>query len=148
MKTEMSLEEYRDWLGEQKRPAPRDDREHQEQAALFRWASLVEPRLPELATLFAIPNGGDRHPVVAAKLKDEGVRSGVWDCLLATPRDGLAGCWIEMKAGRNGLTCDQKVWAHLMRAAGYRCEDVCFSWCEAARAICEYLGATPGEYGL
>ena len=85
---------------------------------------------------------------MAGKLKAEGVKSGVWDCFLATPRGGLAGCWIEMKTGRNGLTTDQKVWAHLMRAAGYRCEDVCYDWTAAARAICGYLGVSAEDYGI
>lgn len=49
MKSEMSLEEYRAMLAAQRQPTkPRDDREHQEQAALFAWAALMEPRLPEL----------------------------------------------------------------------------------------------------
>jgi len=32
--------------------------EHDEQATLFRWALFARPRYPELALLFAIPNGG------------------------------------------------------------------------------------------
>ena len=121
--------------------------EHAEQAALFQWAALLEGRLPELATIFAIPNGGARHPAVAAKLRAEGVKAGVWDAFLATPRGGLHGLWIEMKVERNGLTPAQMVWRLTMEASGYRCV-VCYSWCEAARAICAYLGVAPEEYGL
>ena len=149
MKSEMSLDEYRAWLvQQQKQPTPRDDAEHREQAALFRWATLMEPRLPELATLFGIPNGGARHPVVAGKLKAEGVKSGVWDCFMATPRGGFHGLWLELKIKPNKLTPEQKIWTHLMRAAGYSCEDVCYDWTEAARAICGYLGVRPEEYGV
>ena len=53
--------------------------EHDEQVLIFKWARLSEGRWPELALLFAIPNGGHRHKAVAAKLKAEGVRAGVPD---------------------------------------------------------------------
>ncbi len=36
----------------------------------------------------------------------------------------------------------------LMRAAGYRCEDVCYDWTAAARAVCGYLGVDAAEYGI
>ena len=35
--------------------------EHDEQVALFEWAALREAEIPELALLFAIPNGGLRN---------------------------------------------------------------------------------------
>lgn len=148
MKSEMTLDEYRAMQAKQKQPTkPRDDREHQEQAALFQWAALMENKLPELRLLFAVPNGGDRHPAVAAKLKAEGVKAGVWDILLPVARHGYIGLWIEMKAGANRLTSEQEAWEHAMISKGYACH-VCYSWMAAARAIVTYLGGDPAEYGL
>jgi VRR-NUC domain len=49
--------------------------------------------------LFAIPNGGHRHPAVAGKLKAEGVRAGIPDMMLAVPRGRHHGLFIEHKAG-------------------------------------------------
>lgn len=68
------------------RQAP-DDREHREQVALFEWVEYQLTRYPELELLFAIPNDGDRHPVVGARLRAEGVRRGV----PATPPAVTAG---------------------------------------------------------
>ena len=56
--------------------------EHQEQVALFRWAEFAIARWPELALMYAIPNGGHRHKAVAAGLKAEGVKRGVPDVCL------------------------------------------------------------------
>lgn len=57
--------------------------------------------------LFAIPNGGARNIIVAAKLKAEGVISGVWDMFLAVPKGNYGGLFIEIKAGKNKLTDNQ-----------------------------------------
>ena len=45
--------------------------EEQEQAAVMEWAMLMEKQAPELALLYHCPNGADRHPAVAAKLKKQ-----------------------------------------------------------------------------
>lgn len=57
--------------------------------------------------LFAIPNGGARHPVVAGKLKAEGVMPGVWDLFLAVPVAEYGGCFIETKVQGRKLTDEQ-----------------------------------------
>jgi hypothetical protein len=56
--------------------------EHEEQVALFEWAAWNSSKYKELELMFAIPNGGQRHVVVARKLKDEGVKAGVPDIFL------------------------------------------------------------------
>lgn len=128
-----------------KRRASSRQAEHLEQKALFQWALQVERQLPELRNLFAVPNGGDRHPAVAAKLKAEGVRRGVPDVMLAwVVRDERGqimapGLYIEMKAGRNRPTPEQLDWRSRLIAAGYSWW-VCYSWKDAANAILEYLG--------
>lgn len=42
--------------------------EHAEQVALFGWAVFASVRWPELALLHAIPNGGHRNKITAARL--------------------------------------------------------------------------------
>ena len=43
--------------------------EAQEQTALFQWAAMMQGRIPELALLHSVPNGGSRHPIEAVHLK-------------------------------------------------------------------------------
>lgn len=119
--------------------------EHDEQAALIRWAHLLECRIPELAILYAIPNGGLRHPRTAARLRAEGARAGVWDLHLPVPRNGAPGLWIEMKRPGGRLTREQIAWGAAVRAQGARTV-VCHSWIEAAHAILDYLDY-PAEAG-
>lgn len=117
--------------------------EHQEQTTLMRWAEYQSKKLPELALLFAIPNGGARHPAVAGKLKAEGVKAGVPDLFLPVPRNvqGIAfnGLFIEMKAGRNKPTMAQIEWHVRLSQQGYRVS-VCYGWEAARDLITEYLG--------
>lgn len=50
---------------------------------------------------FHVPNGGHRNRIVAAKLKKQGVKAGVWDCLLIGRNHQLY--FIELKVdGRQG----------------------------------------------
>lgn len=118
--------------------------EHDEQAALIRWATLNERVIPQLRNLFAIPNGGTRHPVEAARLKASGVKAGTFDLMLAVVcrecgvivRPGL---FIEMKFGKNKPTTDQLAFKERMVAEGYACW-VCYRWSDAANVILAYLG--------
>ena len=57
--------------------------EHAHQVALFDWANLHLGRMPELAAMYAIPNGGARSKATAGKLKAEGVKAGVPDIVPA-----------------------------------------------------------------
>ena len=114
--------------------------EHLAQAALFRWAGYQTKRLPELALLFSIPNGGLRNKVTAAKLKASGVKPGVPDICLPVARGEYHGLWIEMKAGRNKPTAPQVQWHMRLSQQGHRVA-VCYSWEAARDVIEEYLGA-------
>mgnify|MGYP000943579219 FL=1 len=119
--------------------------EHDEQAALFAWAAANEGRYPELALLFAIPNGGHRHPAVAAQLKAEGVRPGVPDVFLPAVRPGpdgrvWGGLFVEMKRAdhSNGPTSEQRLWLERLRNAGYMAA-VAYGAAEAIAVIENYL---------
>ena len=89
---------------------------------------------------FAVPNGGQRNKIVAAKLKAEGVKAGVPDiCII---HDGMA-YFLEVKKPKTGdsakgqLSKNQKVMIEKIRQAGgevavvYSVADVieqCIEW--------------------
>jgi hypothetical protein len=85
------------------------------QAKVITWARAMEPRMPDLKYLIAIPNdtgfsGTFKQNVARAmQAKRAGVKPGPSDLFLPVPRHGLttnieeihatyAGLWIEMKA--------------------------------------------------
>lgn len=121
-------------------PAPT---EHDEQAALIAWARANEERLPALQWLYAIPNGGYRHPQTAARLAQEGVQSGVPDLALPVPCRGYGGLYIELKRRRGGqVSNEQRRWLAGLSENGYATA-VCHG-CEAAiEAIETYLAGAP-----
>lgn len=88
-----------------KRPA---DEEHRMQCACVRWFSLQYPALR--GRLFAVPNGGRRNPVTAAKLKAEGVVAGVADLILLKSNSKFGALLIEMKTSKGRQRDTQKRW--------------------------------------
>ena len=118
--------------------------EHDEQAALFEWADLAQGEHPELCMLFAIPNGGARHPAVAAQLKAEGVKAGVPDIFLACAREHggktYHGLFVELKRAdrSNHATSAQRAWIEMLRRYGYSAV-VAYGCAEAQQAIMSYL---------
>lgn len=122
--------------------ATRQNFEHDEQKTLFEWIDRKIPQHPILKLIFAVPNGGMRHPAVAIKLKKEGVRKGVPDVCVMVPRRHFHGLFIEMKWGKGRASPEQAEWHELLEAQGYKV-DICRSWIDAAVLICEYLGLPP-----
>lgn len=120
--------------------------EHAEQVALIGWARCqrINGR-PITDFLAAIPNGGARHPAVAAKLKAEGVKSGVSDLFLAYPVAPYCGMWLELKARGGRLTDAQREWIETMRSVGYFAI-CCVGFDEARVAIERYLGLAGRVY--
>ena len=112
--------------------------EHDEQKALMDWAALHMGRYPELALLFAIPNGGKRDAATAVRLQAEGVKPGVPDVCLPIARQGWHGLFIELKWGRNKPSEYQLDWLERLTAQGYLAI-VCWGWQEAVEAVKEYL---------
>ncbi|MDQ7835495.1 MAG: VRR-NUC domain-containing protein [Humidesulfovibrio sp.] len=122
--------------------------EHKEQVALMQWVGWMTPRWPELELLFAIPNGGDRDEVVAAKLKAEGVKKGVPDLMLPVARGEYHGLFVEMKRQEGGREKpEQKEWREKLLAQGYQAV-VCRGLGEAMRAISEYMDPKPAPQFL
>jgi len=113
--------------------------EHSEQVALIAWAKMKTKAYPDLAYLVAVPNGGDRHPAVAAKLKAEGVSRGYPDLLLDVARGTFFGLRLELKRTKGGrLSEHQEAWHQRLRRQGYRvC--VCQGWEAAAAELTAYL---------
>lgn len=111
--------------------------EHDEQVALFRWADMLSVAYPELRWMFAIPNSARRSPRQGAWMKAEGLRSGVWDIFLPAPKEQWSGLFLEMKAGKNKLTDNQKAFRSALEKK-YRFA-VCYNWIEAKIAILDYL---------
>lgn len=124
------------------RPRRKREIEHQHQKALARWAMFSGRfKYPELELLAAIPNGGQRHPAVAAKLKAEGVKAGFPDLILPVARHGHHGLFIEMKAPDGTVQATQTWWHERLRDQGYYVA-VAWDWEEAKRVIEWYLGET------
>jgi hypothetical protein len=122
---------------------PHGASEHEEQVALFEWAEMAQGEHPELAMLFAIPNGGQRHPAVAAQLKVEGVKAGIPDLFLAVARGRWHGLFIELKVKPNKATEAQHAWIDSLRYYGYSAV-ICFGAQDAINVIKAYLSQYEG----
>lgn len=101
--------------GRRKRPA---DEEHQMQCACVRWFRYSYPGLRH--NLFAVPNGGRRDKVTAAKLKAEGVLAGVADLILLKSNGKYGALLIEMKTCKGRQADTQRKWQKLIEADGYK----------------------------
>lgn len=158
--------------------------EHGEQRALFGWLAVAQkvgfaeawkwaddgkvPAFdpangeaePLLRWVFAVPNGGLRDKITAAKLKHEGVKSGVPDIMVPITCQAYAGLFIEMKRSaqfeegirkaqrikrRAGETSDeQDTWISYLRSSHYAVS-VCFDWRSAAKDIQSYVLMATGR---
>jgi len=117
----------------------RVNHEHTEQVKVVNWARRNAQYDPELANLFAIPNGGKRHINVAKSMKAEGVQAGVPDMFLAVARGGYHGLFIEMKHGTNTISDKQKNCIDRLEAQGYTVS-TCYGSEQAITVIKDYLG--------
>lgn len=116
--------------------------EHAHQVALFMWAATKIPIYPCLQWMYAIPNGGDRNPIVAARLKAEGVKSGVSDICLPVARMGYHSFYIELKKPGGKESEKQIAFGKYLATEGilYACFD---HWEKARDAIDWYLSNDP-----
>lgn len=113
--------------------------ESAEQKTLFEWAKCMEGRWPELAMMYHIPNEGKRSQRMGARLKAEGLRTGVPDICLPVARGGNHGLYIELKRRKNSrVTPDQMKWISDLLAQGYAAA-VCRGCDEAISLITDYL---------
>lgn len=99
------------------RPVRRHDEEklQRDVVQFLRWS------LPADAEFFAVPNGGQRHEVVAKKLVPQGVRRGIPDIALVWRGHAY---FIELKTPKGGLTAVQRQMHKKL------------AWCGAQIAVC------------
>ena len=123
-------------------PTPKPKRrspEHDMQVALFKWAALAGNLDPRIRLLFAVPNGGHRDPRTAARLRAEGVKPGVPDVFLPVAAGGYHGLWLELKAGKNNPSPEQKAWIAQLNDQGYYVGLVYDNWQQASLIVESYL---------
>lgn len=122
-----------------RKPSSLQPSEHQVQRSVIFWWRHAHATfgLPVFA-LFAIPNGGLRDVVTAAKLKAEGLRPGIPDLMLAAPSKGAHGLYVEMKVGKNDTSDAQDEVIAYLRRQRYVCA-VCWTAEDAIKVITDYL---------
>lgn len=114
---------------------PHADHEHHLQVACVRWFRMQYPQ----HLIYAIPNGGQRNAVVAAKLKAEGVTAGIPDLHIPVSRHGYHSLYIEMKNGKAGrLSEHQKECISRLQASGHKVA-VCRTFDDFKNEIDAYL---------
>lgn len=106
------------------------------QSACITWFRLQYPHLRML--LFAVPNGGSRNKIEAAKLKATGVTPGVADLIFLLPRQGFNNLLIEMKTPTGTQSPDQKDWQKVAESAGSKYV-VCRTVDDFMQTINQYL---------
>lgn len=119
-----------------------------EQQKLIAWVDVFH--MDKSPFLFAIPNGGSRHPAEAKRLQAEGVRAGVLDLFFYQARGGYHGLFIEMKRRKGSssvVTGGQRGFIRRAREQGYKCV-VCWGCDEAKAELTAYwslpaFGSTP-----
>ncbi len=109
--------------------------------------------VPELKWIHHIPNGGSRgndvrsQQIRGARLKAEGVRSGVSDICLPVKRGNCSGLYIEMKkpslkpkrpTSKGGCSDEQIEFGAFVQSQGFGFV-VCYTWLEARDVIIAYL---------
>ena len=83
----------------------KDPSEEQIQRAMIAWVSL-QPSIRDF--VIHIPNQGRRTNFYGALLKKLGMKGGIPDLFIAIPRQGYAGCFIEVKRKKGIPSPNQK----------------------------------------
>jgi hypothetical protein len=133
----MSKQQFWDEINKTKKPrAKRKSPESDMQTACVKWFVGVYPQHKGL--LYAIPNGGSRHKLEAARLKREGVVAGIPDLFLSIPRKGFHGFYLEAKIKGNTTSKEQKIMIEKLKEQGYKAI-VFWSLDEFMKVVTEYL---------
>jgi hypothetical protein len=106
------------------------------QESCFTWFRYQWPEYAK--KYFAIPNGGKRDKITAARMKKEGQMPGVHDTFLMVARHGFSGLWIEMKIKPNGLSEEQETFWQNAESENFKCA-LCYSLEEFISIINSYL---------
>lgn len=109
--------------------------EHEEQQALFDWAEWQVNIEPDLALMYAIPNGQYRP----GQRPEAGLKSGVPDICLPIPKGKYHGLYLELKVNGNKPTGNQLDWLDRLNRVGYFTA-VADGFDEAVNLITAYMG--------
>lgn len=119
----------------------RAEPEFEMQAALFTWARLptVQAKYRGIDLLEGSMNGVKLTAAQAGKAKAAGMLKGSHDVRLPVARGGFIGLSIELKAGRNMPTDEQKAIANRLLDEGWKVLFVWNDWTLAKGEIEAYL---------
>lgn len=78
-----------------------------EQQAVIDWCNIMSRQIPELKTIYHIPNEGKRSRIGGNALCRAGLKAGVPDLCLPVSRNGWHALYIEMKKDRK-CKCTQE----------------------------------------
>lgn len=136
----MTLEEMLSKERKQKKKQKHNDEKHRIQCACVKYFNLKYPKLK--GRLFAVPNGGRRDAVTAAKLKAEGVIAGIADLILLKSNRDYGALLIEMKTPVGRQSDSQKEWQKIICENGEYKYVVCRSLDDFIREVDSYLKNT------
>lgn len=88
--------------------------------------------------VFSIPNEAKRSFAVVAHMKKLGLTKGVPDVMVAIPRGGFHGLFIEFKSAKGRVRPEQTAFHEKLRSQGY-CVEVCRDATEAIKLFQDYL---------
>lgn len=111
-----------------------DQEEHGLQARGVKWFRWLYPQL----LIYAIPNGGKRDKVEAARLKAEGVEEGIPDLHVPVAAGEFLSLYIETKTQDGTLSPAQIIKHPLLRALGH-CVIVPRTFEEFQQGVQDYL---------
>lgn len=106
--TEMTAEEYNKTITESMS-------EHERQSQFFSLIALN----PNYKWVYAVPNGFFSTPRQKNKMKQEGLRPGVFDVCFPCPRGKYHGAYIEFKVDKGKLRPEQKKFGEYITDQGY-----------------------------
>ena len=111
------------------------------QVCLFTWARLpvVQKTLPGIDLLEGSMNGVKLTAAQAGKAKAAGMLKGAHDITLPVARGNNIGLSIELKAGKNKPTDEQRDYGNRLARKGWMVAYVWNDWTEAKAIIIGYL---------
>ncbi len=119
----------------------RNQNEYYDQCAVIVWAQTHEHKWPELAGLFAIPNGLQMSIGLRVKANKQGIKGGVPDLMLAVARGIYHGLFIEMKDFGKKPSDVQLKWHSYLLGQGYQVK-VCYGHLQAIDVLRDYITLT------
>lgn len=88
--------------------------------------------------VFSIPNEAKRSFAVVAHMKKLGLTKGVPDVMVAIPKGGYHGLFIEFKSAKGRVRPEQAAFHEKLRSQGY-CVEVCRDAADAIKIFQDYL---------